>query len=277
VADENIGLFRGLWRFFTFWKLRKALGLVRAADRQFTGSVEGIRDAFDIHAERLKSQYHELRDAVAQMDGVLEETRMALEDLNKKEQDLLNKREGALTKYEAAQAAGNEQEMATHKAAFDRFDGDIQRIEAQQKEKESLIAAHQGRMGDFERQLTKLQAEVQKLPADKAAAIADFVSAKKIVELNDRLTGMQSSIDRGPIEAVLAHNRELTAKARVSTRLAGTDVQKQDEEYASVGQKTASSDRMAAMLAARKAEKEAATGAPSSKPEGEKKDMRAPL
>jgi hypothetical protein len=97
------------------------------------------------------------------------------------------------------------------------------------------------------------------------------------VELNDRLTGMQSSIDRGPIEAVLAHNRELTARARVSTRLAGTDVNKQDEEYASVGQKTQSSDRMAAMLAARKAEKEAATGAPSSKPESEKKDLRAPL
>ena len=74
-----------------------------------------------------------------------------------------------------------------------------------------------------------------------------------------------------------AHNRELTAKARVSTRLAGTDVNKQDEEYASVGQKSQSSDRMAAMLAARKAEKEAATGASSSKPEGEKKDLRAPL
>jgi chromosome segregation ATPase len=277
VADENIGLIRGLWRFFSFWKLRKALGLVRAADRQFTGSVEGIRDAFDIHAERLKSQYRELRDAVAQMDSVLEETRMSLEDLNKKEQDLLNKREGALTKYEAAQAAGNEQEMANHKAAFDRFDGEIQRIEAQQKEKESLIAAHQGRMGDFERQLTRLQAEVQKLPADKSAAIADFVSAKKIVELNDRLTGMQSSIDRGPIEAVLANNRELTAKARVSTRLAGTDVNKQDEEYASVGQKTQSSDRMAAMLAARKAEKDASTGGGSPKTEGEKKDLRAPL
>jgi chromosome segregation ATPase len=277
VADENIGLIRGMWRFFTFWKLRKALGLVRAADRQFTGSVEGIRDAFDIHAERLKSQYRELRDAVAQMDSVLEETRMSLEDLNKKEQELLNKREGALTRYEAAQAAGNEQEMATHKAAFDRFDGDIQRIEGQQKEKETLIAAHQGRMGDFDRQLTRLQAEVQKLPADKSAAIADFVSAKKIVELNDRLTGMQSSIDRGPIEAVLANNRELTAKARVSTRLAGTDVNKQDEEYASAGQKTQSSDRMAAMIAARKAEKDASTGGGSPKTEGEKRDLRAPL
>jgi hypothetical protein len=277
VADENIGLVRGLWRFFSFWKLRKALGLVRAADRQFTGSVEGIRDAFDIHAERMKSQYRELRDAVAQMDSVLEETRMSLEDLNKKEQELLNKREGALTRFEAAQAAGNEQEMATHKAAFDRFDADIQRIEGQQKEKEALIASHQGRMGDFERQLTRLQAEVQKLPADKSAAIADFVSAKKIVELNDRLTGMQSSIDRGPIEAVLANNRELTAKARVSTRLAGTDVSKQDEEYASAGQKTQSSDRMAAMLAARRAEKDASTGGASAKPEGEKKDLRAPL
>jgi hypothetical protein len=34
---------------------------------------------------------------------------------------------------------------------------------------------------------------------------------------------------------------------------------------------------MAAMLAARKAEKEASTGGATSKPEGEKKDLRAPL
>ena len=53
MADEQMGLFRALWRLVTFYGLRKQLGLVRAADRMFTGSTEGIGDALDLHQPRL--------------------------------------------------------------------------------------------------------------------------------------------------------------------------------------------------------------------------------
>jgi hypothetical protein len=92
------------------------------------------------------------------------------------------------------------------------------------------------------------------------------VSAKTLVELNDQLKGLSSSVDRGPIEAVLKRNRELTAEAKVVKVLAGTDVTRQDDEYADAGKQTSARQRMEAMLAARKAEKAAKTGGTTEAP-----------
>jgi hypothetical protein len=67
-------------------------------------------------------------------------------------------------------------------------------------------------------------------------------------------------MDRGPIDAVRKHNRDLSAKARIANKLAGADVTVQDNQYEKAGQKSAASDRMAQMLAARQAERTARTG-----------------
>jgi chromosome segregation ATPase len=260
MSDENIGIISALWRFVSFWRLRKALGLVRAADAQFTGSVQGIRDAYDLHREKLITQYKELEGAISQMEMVLEEQRQQLDNLNKREEELLRKREGALTLFEQAQGANDSGEMAKHKAAFDRFDAEIQRGEEQQRVLEGQISESDKSMQGFLQQLTALQAEIQRLPREKAEQIASFVSSQKIVELNNRLRGLQSSLESGPIEAVRRANAELTARARVSSKIAGTDVHRQDADYDTVGRSTSSGDRMQQMLAARKAEKEAKTG-----------------
>ena len=116
-------------------------------------------------------------------------------------------------------------------------------------------------MRGFERQLTAMQAEIQNTPGQKAQALADFVSNQKIIDLNKRLQGMQESIDRGPLEAVMQANRELAAKARVSERLAGTDVRAQDAAYAEAGETASIDAEFSAMLAARQAERQARTGA----------------
>lgn len=258
--DENVGFFSALWRFFTFYGLRKRMGLVRAADAMFTGSVGGISDAFDIHKDSTVRTYKGLRDAVAEVEGVSQADSQRLAELNTEEKTVLSQRDGALDLYEKAQAANDATAMAKHKAAFDRFDARIHEIEAEQAVLDQRIKDTQETMAGYMTQLTALQAEIARLPAEKARAIADFVSAKKIVELNDRLQGISTSIERGPIEAVLKANKDLTAKARISQKLAGTDVKRQDNEYLAAGRMVSSGDRMSQMLAARKAEKEAKTG-----------------
>jgi chromosome segregation ATPase len=241
----------------------------RAADRQFTSSAEGVGMAFDLHQQDLVKNFNELRNAIAQVEGVLEDQRQQLASLNEEETKLLGRREGALSKFEAANAAGNAAEATQHQEAFDRFDGRIQEIESQQADLESRIKQQEGAMKGHFARLTKMQAEIQKLPAEKAKAIADFVSNNKIVELSDRLNGIQDSLNRGPIDAVLSHNRELSAKARIADKMAGANVAVQDAMYDEAGQQSTSSDRMRAMLAARKAEKSVATGeaAPTEKAE----------
>jgi hypothetical protein len=166
-------------------------------------------------------------------------------------------RDGALPEEARSSDQAN---LAKHQDAFERFDTEVQQIEAQQAQLDKRITDTKNSMADYLRQLTKMQGEIKAMPREKAQALADFVSAQKIIELNDRLQGMQSSMERGPIDAVLQQNRELTAKARITQTLAGTDVERQNEEYALAGKTSSARERMQQMLAARAAERSAKTG-----------------
>jgi chromosome segregation ATPase len=259
MAEENVGFFKSLWRLITFWKSRRAMGLVRSADEQFTGSVEGISDAFDLQQNKLVTQYRELRDAIASVETIIEQRRSRLDALNKEEEELIQKREGALAKAEEAEAMGDTTALERHTAAFERFENRIQEIEAQQAALEGEIKGSSQTMEKYMLQLTSMQSEIEKLPQQKAQAMADFISSRKIIELNERLSGIQTSIDRGPIEAVLKANKDLSARARITEKLAGTDSRIQDMEYAQAGRGSSARDKMKQMLAARKAERQGQT------------------
>ena len=132
MAEEQMGLWRAFWRLLTFYGLRKQLGLVRAADRMFTGSTEGIADAFDLQRDQLVRRYNDLFDAFGQLETVLEEKRLESEALARELRDLAVKRDGALTMYERAEQAGDAEEQQKHKAAFERFQGRLKQIEVRQ-------------------------------------------------------------------------------------------------------------------------------------------------
>ncbi|MFX4486074.1 hypothetical protein ABTA87_21225, partial [Acinetobacter baumannii] len=63
-----------------------------------------------------------------------------------------------------------------------------------------------------------------------------------------------------PIDAVRKANQDLAAKARVSSRLAGTDSQDKRDKYLKAGETSAASTDFQKLLAARKAEREQSTG-----------------
>lgn len=257
---EKVGIIRAIVRYFRFWNWRKARYILNAADEQFTGSVDGIAAAFDIQKDSMVEQFQGLRDAVAQIEGVMEDKRSRLEKLNDRESELLQKREGALALAEKAQDANDLRELEKHSAAFERFENEIADIEQKQDQLKSEIEESSQAMDRYMLQLTEMQAEIDKLDQQKAGAIADFVSSKEIIALNDRLMNLQSSVDRGPIEAVLKANKDLTAKARVTNKLVGADTKVQDREYAKAGKTSTAKSKLEELLAARKAEKTAKSG-----------------
>lgn len=267
MAEEKIGIIRAIFRYFRMWNWKKARGIIKAADEQFTGSVDGISAAFDIQRDTMVKRYEGLRDAIAEVEAVLEDKRQRLHELNQEEEELLGKREGALSMAEEAQNAGDEKELERHTSAFERFQVRIDEIEETQARLRQEIEADGQRMDKFMLQLTEFQAEIEALPQQKAEAVADFVSAKQIIELNDRLQGLETSIDRGPISAVMEANKRLTAKARISEKLSKTDVKMQDREYERMGRQSTARSKMQEMLAARKKEKEQKEGTPADKVE----------
>jgi len=273
MAEEKIGIFRAILRYFRFWNWKKARGIIKAADEQFTGSVDGISAAFDIQKDKMISQYQGLRDAIAEVEAVLEDKRQRLEDLNAEEDELLGKREGALAMAEKAKDANELTEFDKHSHAFERFQVRIEEIEQLQERLRSEIADTSQTMNRYMLQLQEFQAQIEKMPQDKAEAIADFVSAKQIIELNDRLQGLETSMDKGPISSVLDANKRLTAKARISEKLSKADVRLQDKEYERAGRQSTARSKMEQMLAARKLEKEQKTGEAAAK-SVEKEDDR---
>jgi len=265
MAEEKIGILRAIFRYLRFWNWKKARGIIKAADEQFTGSVDGIDAAFDIQKDKMVTQFHGLRDAISEVEAVLEDKRSRLEDLNIEEEDLLDKREGALAKAETAKEADEMKAYEKHASAFERFHVRIDEIEQTQERLNEEIKTNSESMDKYLLQLQDFQAEIERMPQQKAEAIADFVSSKKIIELNDRLQGLESSMDKGPISAVLEANKKLTAKARISDKLAKADVRLQDKEYEKAGRESTARSKMDAMLAARKLEKDKKAGAPEEK------------
>jgi hypothetical protein len=257
--SEQGGILQAIWRFFQNLRRRKALHINRAANEQFTGSTSGISDAFDIEMDQKVLEYKQLESAVAEVENVIETKRLELERLNNEEKDLLRKREGALALAEKSQVEGNNDGFAQHRAAFERFQSRINEVEERQKSLAEQVKQYEDSMKKYMLQLTKMQAYIQSLPAKKAEAMADFVSAQRIIELNHRLMGIKTSFEDGPVSLVLEENRRLTAQARVTEKMAGTSVELQDTMYADAGRSSESGDVFAKMLAARKAQKEAAT------------------
>lgn len=251
MAEEKVGILRAIFRFLRFWNWRKARYILEAADEQFTGSVGGISAAFEMHRDAMVKRYQGLRDAIAEVETVLEEKRARLETLNAEEEELLKKRDGAVAFAEKAKLANDDAEYEKHATAFERFYSRIEEIEQTQARLQTEIQEGSKTMNRYMVNLRELQAEIEQLSQQKAEAVADFVSSKQIIELNDRLQGLETSIDRGPIAAVLEANKRLTAKARVTEKLAGADVKDQDREYARAGRISTAREKMDEMLAAR--------------------------
>lgn len=248
--------FAAIGRFFNLYFLRRSEGIRRAADEQFTGSVGGIRAAFAIERDSLASDFRDLQEAVSGVLNVVEQRKALLRNLGEEEKDLSTRLEGALVAAERAQAASNAEELAQAKAAYERYknrlteiDGQQERVTGQVTELETSLQRHMVR-------LTELKARLEGLTQQEAEAVADFVSAREIVELNNRLMNAQDSLRESPVGTVMERVRQMSSQARITEKLVGTDARLQDEEYERIGQASAAGTDFEAVLAARRAAKE---------------------
>jgi chromosome segregation ATPase len=263
MPDQQMGLFSAVWRFFTFYKLRQTLGLVRAADAQFTNSADGISDAFDLHHEQLVGEYKQFLSALSEVESAVEQKRERLKVIAVKKKQSEKALEGALSIYEKAQAAGDQATMTEAERDGESFREEVNKLSEQENSLEEDITAQEKKLSDLEGRLTAMQRDIQNLSVEKADAIADFVSNKSLLEAHERLMGLKSRIDAGPIDAVRKANRDLASKARVAGRLSGTDADAKKDKYVNAGENSAASSDFKKLVAARKAEKEQATGTAS--------------
>ena len=91
---------------------------------------------------------------------------------------------------------------------------------------------------------------IQDLKKQEAAAIADIVSSKQIISLNDRLNNMSTALDDRNLQAVQDQRERLKAEATLSEGLAEAEnLTDMDEELKQAGMDSEAADIFAAMLA----------------------------
>jgi hypothetical protein len=101
--------------------------------------------------------------------------------------------------------------------------------------------------------------EIKNLPAKKQEAVAKFITNKQLLEAYDRINGLTSPADRGPLDAVEQMLKEQDARVKVSGNLATDASDTAGDEYIEASNKDGDND-VDAFLKARKADKEAKTG-----------------
>src|SRR5512134_1746041 len=110
--------FAALRRWFDFFFLRRSEDVRNAADRQFTGSVEGIQAAYAVDRDRLSKDLRGLQEAGAQVLTIAEDKKIQLERLGEEEQQLQVQLNGAINAAERAQASGDTAAYDKAKAAY---------------------------------------------------------------------------------------------------------------------------------------------------------------
>jgi chromosome segregation ATPase len=270
-------LFAAIRRFFNFFFLRRSEDVRRAADEQFTGSVEGIRAAYAVDRDRVAKDFRGLQEAVAQVLTVVEDKRIRLTRLDEEEKQLQTQLNGSIRAAEQAQEAGQTAEYDSAKAAYARYKARLTEIDDTQTRLDGEVTQLESSIGSHMSRLTELQAQLERLPAEEAETIADFVSAKQIIELNNRLMNAADSLKEGPTATVREQVRGMAAQARITEKLAGTDVKLQDRQYADLGREMEGADSLEAILRARKAQRDAGKGEPEAEtPAGEASETAGP-
>lgn len=244
------GIFGALGRLFTGLGKRKERSIAEAATARFTDSVGGIDQAFELHREELMTRFNDLRGVVAGLEALLEEKRLRLEALNGEEETLLQQRDGAVRLAEQAQGAGDAAAYEGHAAAFERFEVRIEDVERAQALAAEEIAETRGSLEQALERLRALQGEIDELSRQRSEALTEFVSNRQMLELDDRLHGLEQSLDRGPLSAVLEANRELSARARLSKELSSPTTP--TASYEEAGRKAQTRGRLESLIQQRK-------------------------
>ncbi len=201
----------------------------------------GIKAAFRETRDQWTKQYHEVRDAVSQLLMVMEQKRNEISELEKELQSIEVKKRGAVEKFKQTRE--------------DKYQQAFQAAHTRSSEIEVRLQTLNAEVTDMERQvdryklkLQEMQTNISGLDQQEAQAIADIVSSKQIVDLNDRLSNLSTTLNDQNLQAIEKQRQRMKAKATLSDELAGTDTNNIEAEIMAAGMNTTAMDEFNQML-----------------------------
>lgn len=205
-------------------------------------SPAGVRAAFRGTRAEWTKQYHDVRDAVSQLIMVMEQRRAEIASLEKEQDELETKKRGAVEKFRQTREE-------KYQTAFQDYHNRLGQVAQRLVELNHETTEMEAQVERYKSRLTEMQKQIQDLDKQEAAAIADIVSSKQIVALNDRMSKLGTTLHDENLQAIERTRQKMKSKAKLSEELAGTDVQAMEKEILQAAISTDAQDEFNQMMA----------------------------
>ncbi len=236
-----MGVFRSFFRFVTTLGGLLSSKVDEGTDALVT-TPAGIKAAFKTTREQWTKQYKEVRDAVAQLLYVMEQKRSEIRTLEKEQDELEAKKRGAVAKFK-------ETRETKYQTAFENAHTRLTEVDSRLERLLTDVTGLENQVGRYKSKLTEMQKQIQDLDKQEAEAIADIVTNKQIVELNDRMANISTSLHDENINAIERTRQRLKATANLTDELAGTDAREIEREVLEAGMSDTAMDEFSRLLA----------------------------
>ncbi|MFT5127474.1 MAG: phage shock protein A [Rhodothermales bacterium] len=248
-----MGIFKSVYRYIV------TLGGLIGGDidsqtDDMLSTPSAIKTTYDKTRERWATQYSEVRGAVAQLMTVLEQKNRAVQDLQAEAKAVKVKMDGAVLRFQ-------ETNDAKYQEAFNTLFQRDKQLAAEQENLSKEIDGLHGKVEGYKKKLQEMDSRIKELKKQESAAIADIVSSKQVIALNDRLNNISTDLDDRNLSAIEERRANLVAQAKLSGELNSTlEEPNLEDELLKAGETTEASAVFAAMLSE-------AQGAESATPE----------
>lgn len=226
-----MSFFNSLGRFFS-----SVFGLAegktqRMTDKIVTSNADTIRSQFRKTKEDWSKDYHEMREAVAELVQIREMKSEEIKKIIKENEELKQKMSGAIELYKKTP---DERYKSAYAQLADKFEKNENRI----KDLEVEIDEQHQAIERFKARLLELQSQIDSLNKEESETVADIISAQKIKELNDRLSGVSIDSSSKNLEAIRNARQKSKTVAKLSTELSGTEKTDLDKELQLAGSRS---------------------------------------
>jgi phage shock protein A len=218
---------------------------IRAGDDLVSQSPEAIRSTYAAAIQEAKKRYKDMEEAVALLARERERTEESLKALDREEQELLKKLEGALAAAEA------EPNNPAHREAGTRYQMRIQEIDAKQESLTKEFDNQSAKVEEYKTRLRGFMTEIEQLKREQGEMVAELMSSRQILVLEDRLKGLaQTAVDESVV-AIREKVANLKAQAKIASELSAAEVGAHDRTYERIGEQTLAASKFDELLKAR--------------------------
>lgn len=199
-------------------------------NQSMVASSAAVKAAYNQDIQYLTGEFGKIKDGISGVEVAIEEKTERLRKLNEEEKRLLQLQKGAAIKVKKARAEGNQDEEARFTERFKELGRAIAEKEELQEELAKSIETSKESLKGHYTLARKLEREIQKLKTDKHEVAADVEANKRIVAMQEQLSGIGVGTYERKSDIVMRENRKLTAQRNVVGKLAGESAMLEDEE-----------------------------------------------